>query len=131
MSLIARHFEATGLPTVILGNALDILTAARPPRAAFLDYPLGHEAGRPFDAADQLSVVTQALELLRKLDAPAIVPLGNTWAEGWEAVRVESQKTDGTDLRSPRDETPRYQTPEDAALAQRLGASAPPVRRAN
>tara|TARA_B100000676_G_scaffold148627_1_gene146919 strand:+ start:642 stop:1037 length:396 start_codon:yes stop_codon:yes gene_type:complete len=130
VSLIARHFEAAGLPTVILGSALDIMTTGRPPRAAFLDYPLGHESGRPFDPADQRSVVRQALGLLHALEAPAIVPLANAWPKGWDAVREESRKTEGSDLRSPRDETPRYQTPEDEALAKRLGAVAPTVRRA-
>ena len=129
MSLIARHFEAQGLPTVILGSALDIMSAAKPPRAAFLNYLLGHEAGRPFDAPDQHSALKQALELLETLKAPGIVHLDKSWPEGWEAVRREARDTDGQDLRSPRDETPRYQTAEDEALAIQLGVSAPAARR--
>lgn len=130
MSLIARHFEARGLPTVILGSALDILTAGQPPRAAFLNYPLGHEAGRPFDAADQYSALQQTLSLLDTQTSPGIVHLDNDWPEGWEAVRREAQDSDGQDLRSPRDETPRYERPEDAALAQQLGATVAAARRA-
>jgi hypothetical protein len=36
-----------------LGSAFDILGAGQPPRATFVDYPLGHSAGKRFDAADQ------------------------------------------------------------------------------
>ena len=42
--------ERTGRPrhpTIILGSARDITQAGRPPRMVFLDYPLGHSAGRP------------------------------------------------------------------------------------
>ena len=130
MSLIARHFEVRGVPTVILGGALDILTAGQPPRAAFLNYPLGHEAGRPFDSDDQYSVLKQALTLVDTQTQPGIVHLENSWPEGWDAVRREADDTDGQDLRSPRDETPRYERTEDEALALRLGATAPPARRA-
>jgi hypothetical protein len=46
VSLIARHFEAAGLPTMILGSAMDILQAGRPPRVKFVNYPLGFESVR-------------------------------------------------------------------------------------
>ena len=52
MSLAARHLEALGIPTLCLGSALDILQAGAPPRSVFIDYPLGHSAGKPFDRAE-------------------------------------------------------------------------------
>ena len=39
-----------------VGSAIDIFQAGRPPRATFVDYPLGHSSGKPFDTADQLSI---------------------------------------------------------------------------
>ncbi len=69
MSLVARHLEGLGIPTLCLGSALDILEAGAPPRAAFVDYPLGHSAGRPFDPADQ-DQIHQTLMLLSKLATP-------------------------------------------------------------
>ena len=55
MSLAARRLEALGIPTLCLGSALDILEAGAPPRAVFVDYPLGHSAGKPFQDRIQQS----------------------------------------------------------------------------
>ena len=80
MCLVARHLEANGIPTLCLGSARDILTAGRPPRAAFVDYPLGHSAGKPFDRDDQLAVVKAALEGFNTLAQPGQMrTLRNRW----------------------------------------------------
>lgn len=50
-----------GLPTLILGSALDILQAGKPPRAKFVNYPLGFESGRFEDRQNQFDVVVEAL----------------------------------------------------------------------
>ena len=44
-----------------MGSALDILEAGRPPRAQFLNFPLGFEAGPYQDKAAQLDVMRQGL----------------------------------------------------------------------
>jgi hypothetical protein len=69
VSLAARHLEANGIPTVIMGCAKDIVEYCGAPRFLFSDFPLGNSAGRPHDAESQ----TQTLELaLRVLEtAPA------------------------------------------------------------
>jgi D-proline reductase (dithiol) PrdB len=69
VSLAARHLEAHGVSTVIMGCAKDIVEHCGVPRFLFSDFPLGNSAGRPFDVESQ----TQTLELaLRLLDgAPA------------------------------------------------------------
>ncbi len=116
--LVARHLEANGIPTLCLGSALDIFSAGRPPRAAFVDYPLGHSAGKAFDPADQLAVVRAALGgFLSLKDAGAILRLPNAWGD--EAWRVDAAATRGEDSRQPRDETPQFQfaSDRDAALA--------------
>ena len=38
--------EAAGISTVSMSNARSITAAANPPRAVYLDYPLGQTAGR-------------------------------------------------------------------------------------
>lgn len=118
MCLLARHFEAKGLPTLILGSALDILQAGRPPRAKFLGYPLGFEAGRPFDAENQLAVVSDAVTGFQTMDSPGIEPLGYDWEEGWRMIDDRDRRRAGADQRSPRDTTPRYQTERDRELAE-------------
>ena len=47
MSLAARHLEANGIPTVIMGCAKDIVEHCGVPRFLFSDFPLGNSAGKP------------------------------------------------------------------------------------
>jgi D-proline reductase (dithiol) PrdB len=117
--LLARHFEARGLPTLILGSALDILQAGKPPRAKFLNYPLGFEAGRPLDRENQLAVVSEALKGFDAMEVPGIDTLAYDWEEGWRMIEDRNRSRTGTDQRSPRDTTPRYQTERDRELAER------------
>ena len=69
MSLAARHLEANGIPTVIMGCAKDIVEYCGVPRFLFSDFPLGNSAGRPFDADSQALTVELALRVLET--APA------------------------------------------------------------
>lgn len=117
MSLIARHFEAKGLPTLILGSALDILTAGKPPRAVFLNYPLGFEAGRFKDTADQLAVVKQALAAFETMTEPTIAPLPFEWPAGWDMINEREKGK--LDNRSPRTTDPQYQNDADRLAADK------------
>lgn len=120
--LVARHLEANGIPTLCLGSALDILESGRPPRAAFVDYPLGHSSGKPFDPADQLEVVRAALQGFETMRQPGeIRVLPNRWnASG--AWTEEAARSRGEDTRQPRDETPQFQFEADRAAARASGA---------
>ena len=64
MSLAARHLEADGIPTVILGCAKDIVEYCGVPRFLFSDFPLGNSAGRPFDVESQRQTLELALRVL-------------------------------------------------------------------
>ena len=70
ISLTARHLEAAGIPTVIMGCARDIVEHAGVPRFLFSDFPLGNAAGKPHDAASQAATLDLALELLANAAAP-------------------------------------------------------------
>ncbi len=70
MSLIARHLEANGIPTVVFGCARDIVEYAGVPRFVFSDFPLGSPCGRPFDAAMQRDIVGMGLRLLETAPGP-------------------------------------------------------------
>ncbi|MGR8919718.1 MAG: hypothetical protein ACU85V_08865 [Gammaproteobacteria bacterium] len=123
MSLVARHLEANGIPTLCLGSAKDILEAGRPPRAVFVDYPLGHSAGKPLDPDDQMSVVGSAVAAFETITAPAtLITLPHTWGD--DAWREEASSTRGTDTRQPRDETPQFQFAADREAALASGALA-------
>ena len=69
VSLVARHLEAHGIATVIMGCAKDIVEHCGVPRFVFSDFPLGNSAGRPFDVASQTQTLELALRVLES--APA------------------------------------------------------------
>ena len=69
VSLAARHLEANGILTVILGCAKDIVEYCGVPRFLFSDFPLGNSAGRPNDADSQALTLELALRVLES--APA------------------------------------------------------------
>lgn len=61
MSLVARHLEANGIPTLVIGSAMDIAKALKPPRYLHIDFPLGNPCGKPYDRAMQREIILQAL----------------------------------------------------------------------
>jgi hypothetical protein len=69
VSLVARHLETNGIPTVIMGCAKDIVEYCGVPRFLFSDFPLGNSAGRPFDHESQAFTLSLALRVLER--APA------------------------------------------------------------
>jgi len=69
VSLAARHLEAHGVSTVIMGCAKDIVEHCGVPRFLFSDFPLGNSAGRPFDVESQAQTLALALQVLES--APA------------------------------------------------------------
>ena len=86
MSLIARHLEANGMPTVVLGSALDIVEHCAVPRFAFVDFPLGNPCGKPYDAAMQKDIVAAAVGLFESATASkTTLKLPHRWSEddGW------------------------------------------------
>ncbi|NEW87819.1 glycine reductase [Rhodopseudomonas sp. WA056] len=69
VSLVARHLEAAGISTVVIGCAKDIVEHAAVPRFLFSDFPLGNSAGKPHDETSQTFTLDLALRLLES--APA------------------------------------------------------------
>jgi D-proline reductase (dithiol) PrdB len=70
VSLAARHLEAAGIPTVVLGCAKDIVEYVGVPRFLFSDFPLGNPAGRPHGRDSQEFTLDLALRLLEAAPAP-------------------------------------------------------------
>jgi len=70
VSLAARHLEANGIPTVIMGCAKDIVDYVGVPRFLFSDFPLGNPAGRPNDPQSQALTMELALRVLETAPAP-------------------------------------------------------------
>ena len=70
MSLVSRHLEANGIPTVIMGAAKDIVEHCGVPRFLFSDFPLGNSAGKPHDAESQAHTLELALRVLETAPGP-------------------------------------------------------------
>ena len=95
MSLVARHLEAHGIATVILGSARDIVEHCGVPRFVFTDFPLGNPCGKPYDAAMQRAIVGLGLDLLETAVAPrTTVQTPFVWStdQSWrdDYMRIES-----------------------------------------
>src|SRR5882757_1380972 len=69
ISLVARHLEAGGISTVVMGCAKDIVEHAAVPRFLFSDFPLGNSA-RPHDPESQAFTLELALRLLETAPGP-------------------------------------------------------------
>ena len=70
VSLAARHLEANGIPTVIMGCAKDIVEYVGVPRFLFSDFPLGNPAGPPHDREAQEVTLELALRVLESAPMP-------------------------------------------------------------
>lgn len=87
VSLIARHLEAHGIATVVLGAAKDIVEHCGVPRLCFSDFPLGNAAGKPFDPASQAATLALALVVLEGAPGPrTTVQSPQRWSAdaGWK-----------------------------------------------
>ncbi len=86
--------EQQGLTTVSLTSAIDITERIRPPRAAFLNFPLGNPTGRPHDAEGQRRVLRAVLRLAETAREPGtIVELPERWPDpDWEAETVRGYR---------------------------------------
>lgn len=72
-----------------MSSALDITTLVKPPRTFFVNYPLGHTTGKPFDRENQLNIIKDALGKAKEIqEAGTIIHLPYQWRDDgsdWEA----------------------------------------------
>jgi len=87
VSLAARALEASGIATVIMGCAKDIVEHVGVPRFLFSDFPLGNSAGRPRDRESQAFTLELALCVLETAPAPRTTvqsPLAWSTTSSWK-----------------------------------------------
>ncbi len=98
ISLVARHLEANGIPTVIIGSALDVVEHCGVPRFYFNDFPLGNPCGHPWQPAMQRDIVRQALRLLETAPGPrTTVKSPFTWHQDGPVWRPRYGRVDPAD----------------------------------
>jgi D-proline reductase (dithiol) PrdB len=68
-------------------SALDNTQSVNPPRAAFLNFPLGDQAGKPHQPELQRQIVRDAMKAFETIDRPGTIvqlpyiwdPIDRTW----------------------------------------------------
>jgi hypothetical protein len=107
VGLAARHLEANGIPTVIMGCAKDIVEHCGVPRFVWSDFPLGNSAGRPFDRQSQAQTLELALRLLESAPAARTTvasPLRWTADAAWKHRYLDVGKLTPEDIAERRKE---------------------------
>jgi D-proline reductase (dithiol) PrdB len=79
VGLIQRAIEAAGIPTVSVSLLRGVTEKLGVPRAVAVRWPFGHPLGEPFNRAQQLTVIRDALGLLRAGTPGTIVSLPYPW----------------------------------------------------
>jgi D-proline reductase (dithiol) PrdB len=85
VGLIARTIEEAGISTIYLGSCRCMMSRVKPPRAAFINFPLGRQCGRPYDKEMQRAILRQTLMILTMATVPGeIVDLPYDWGEPFD-----------------------------------------------
>jgi hypothetical protein len=104
-------------------SALDITRSAGAPRAAFLDYPLGHTTGKAGEPELQRAILADALRAFESTEPGHVRMLPFRWddAGDWKAAAFA-----GADERQPRFAEPQWQSDDDRRAAEACGACVRP-----
>jgi hypothetical protein len=116
--LIARHLEAAGIPTVIMGCARDIVEQAAVARYYWSDFPLGHSAGKPHDLRSQADTLSGALAMFDACNEAQTTHVSpQVWAadEAWKIDFMNADRLDKNKL-----EAMRAQHEKDRAVLGKL-----------
>ena len=106
-----------------MSSAWSITQSVDPPRAAFLDFPLGHTAGKANQPELQDEILRRSLRLFETVERPGHIEwLPYEWADDEEWKDGIMQPDREGDNRSERSPEPQYQSVEDEALYRQLVA---------
>jgi len=99
-------------------SALDITQAVNPPRAVFVNFPLGHQTGRPHQPELQRQIVRESMEAFETIAEPGtIAQLSHVWDPDdqiWELTDY----TDGfLPERPPKEDADRAEAERRARFA--------------
>jgi hypothetical protein len=110
VSLAARHLEESGIATVVMGCAKDIVEFVGVPRLLFSDFPLGNAAGRPGDPQSQAFTLELALRALEAAPAArTTVQSPLRWSEdpSWKLDYSNIERLSPEEVRRRREEFDR------------------------
>ncbi len=110
VSLAARHLEANGIPTIVMGCAKDIVEYCGVPRFLFSDFPLGNAAGLPKDPPSQALTLELALRVLEAAPGPRTTvqsPLRWSTDPAWKLDYSNIERLSPEEIRRRRQEFDR------------------------
>ena len=73
MPVLARTLEAAGLSTVLVTMMPYWAEKVGVPRSLAVEFPFGHAFGEPGNAAQQMRVIRQALDVLETVEIPGTI----------------------------------------------------------
>ena len=121
--LVARQLESSGIATVVMGCAKDIVEHVGVPRLLFSDFPLGNAAGKPHDPASQAFTLELALRLLESAPGPRSTlqsPLRWTDSADWKLDYSNIERLSAEEISRRRAE---FDLAKSQAKALRDGAA--------
>jgi hypothetical protein len=131
VSLVGRLLEASGIPTAIIGSALDVVEHCGVPRFYFTDFPLGNPCGHPWQPDMQREIVRQAMSLFETAKNPrtTITAPFSWWEDGaiWRARYGRVDPADKERLLKLGEDRRRQQALAKQILAERAAPPCSPV----
>ena len=85
MGLVCRLLEERGIATTYIATGRDLTALVKPPRALFVNHPMGNNFGRPGDVAAQTDILRTALGLIHGAEQGGVlVDYPSDWGEPFE-----------------------------------------------
>ncbi len=85
MGLVCRLLEERGIATTYVATGRDLTALVKPPRALFVNHPMGNNFGRPGDVATQTAILRMALGLIHSAEEGGVlVDYPTDWDEPFE-----------------------------------------------
>lgn len=84
MGLVCRLLEERGIATVYVATGRDLTALVKPPRALFVNHPMGNNFGAAGDVATQTDILQTALGMLHSVaTAGTLVDYASEWQGGF------------------------------------------------
>ncbi len=82
MGLVCRLVEEHGIATVYVATGRDLTALVNPPRALFVNHPMGNNFGAAHDVETQTSILRAALDLVETVDeGGTLVDMPTSWTK--------------------------------------------------
>ena len=73
MGLVCRLLEERGIATTYVATGRDLTALVNPPRALFVNHPMGNNFGAAEDADTQMSILRAALGLIETAEEGGVI----------------------------------------------------------